>query len=39
MEHDFFVSGSPNMVRGTLRSLSQLKVPQTRIRYDAFSEH
>ncbi|MFD0595114.1 globin domain-containing protein [Catellatospora coxensis] len=39
MEHDFFVSGSPNMVRGTLRALSQLKVPQTRIRYDAFSEH
>ncbi|GHJ46536.1 flavohemoprotein [Catellatospora sp. TT07R-123] len=38
LEHDFFVCGSPSMVRGTLRSLAQLQVPQTRIRYDAFSD-
>ncbi|HCU48679.1 MAG TPA: flavohemoprotein [Micromonosporaceae bacterium] len=38
-EHDFFVSGSPAMVRSTLRALGQLQVPHTRIRYDAFSDH
>lgn len=38
-DHDFFVSGSPPMVRSTLRALNQLEVPHGRIRYDAFSEH
>lgn len=38
-EHDFFISGSPQMIRGTFRVLSQLQVPHTRIRFDAFSDH
>ncbi|MBB5871150.1 NAD(P)H-flavin reductase [Allocatelliglobosispora scoriae] len=38
-EHDFYVSGSPPMVRSTLRSLTELQVSSMRIRYDAFSEH
>jgi NAD(P)H-flavin reductase/hemoglobin-like flavoprotein len=38
-EHDFFVSGSPTMVRMTLRTLAQSQVPHTRIKYDAFNEH
>jgi len=38
-EHDFFVSGSPAMIRASLRALSNLQVPHTRIRYDAFSDH
>ncbi|GAA2532410.1 globin domain-containing protein [Pilimelia columellifera] len=37
-EHDFFVSGSPNMVRSTIRTLTELRVPSTRIRYDAFGD-
>src|SRR3712207_9497001 len=37
-EHDFYVSGSGPMVDATLRGLAQLRVPQTRIRYDARSE-
>jgi NAD(P)H-flavin reductase/hemoglobin-like flavoprotein len=36
-EHDFFVAGSPAMVRSTLRTLAEMQVPPTRIRYDAFS--
>jgi NAD(P)H-flavin reductase len=36
-EHDFYVSGSPAMVRGTLGTLSRLGVPASRIRYDALS--
>lgn len=38
-KHDFFVSGSPAMIRTSLRALSNLKVPHTRIRYDAFGDH
>jgi NAD(P)H-flavin reductase len=38
-EHDFFVSGSPAMIRASLRALTNLQVPHTRIRYDAFSAH
>lgn len=37
-EHDFFLSGSPPMIRSTLRVLTQVQVPQTRIRFDAFSD-
>jgi NAD(P)H-flavin reductase/hemoglobin-like flavoprotein len=37
-EHDFYVSGSAPMVDATLRGLAELRVPQTRIRYDAFTE-
>ncbi|WP_117211156.1 globin domain-containing protein [Allorhizocola rhizosphaerae] len=37
--HDFFLSGSPPMIRSTLRVLTQLQVPYTRIKYDAFSDH
>jgi NAD(P)H-flavin reductase/hemoglobin-like flavoprotein len=36
-DHDFYVSGSPNMVSTTLRTLAHLKVPSTRIKYDTFS--
>ncbi len=36
--HDFFVSGSAPMVRATLRSLAQLRVPSIRIKYDAFTD-
>ncbi len=38
-DHVFFVSGSPAMVRSTLRKLNQMRVPHTRIRFDAFSDH
>ncbi|MEU7868227.1 globin domain-containing protein [Dactylosporangium sp. NPDC049140] len=34
--HDFFVSGSPTMVRATLRTLAEMQVPSIRIKYDAF---
>jgi NAD(P)H-flavin reductase/hemoglobin-like flavoprotein len=34
-EHDFFVSGSPGMVRATLVTLAGLSVPAARINYDA----
>ncbi len=37
-EHDFFVSGSPAMVRSTLRTLAELQVPAVRIKYDAFGD-
>jgi NAD(P)H-flavin reductase/hemoglobin-like flavoprotein len=33
-EHDFFVSGSPAMVRATLRILAEQQVPPERIKYD-----
>jgi NAD(P)H-flavin reductase len=36
-EHDFFVSGPPGMIRATLRSLNELRVPSVRIKYDPFS--
>jgi NAD(P)H-flavin reductase/hemoglobin-like flavoprotein len=37
-EHEFFVSGSPAMVRSTLRTLAELQVPTVRIKYDAFGD-
>jgi NAD(P)H-flavin reductase len=37
-DHDFFVSGSPSMVRSTLRTLAEMQVPSIRIRYDAFGD-
>lgn len=37
--HDFYCSGSPAMIRSSLRVLAQLRVPHTRIRYDAFTDH
>jgi NAD(P)H-flavin reductase/hemoglobin-like flavoprotein len=37
-EHDFFVCGSPAMVKATLRRLAELQVPSIRIRYDAFGD-
>lgn len=37
-EHDFFVSGSGQMVKATLRTLSELQVPSMRIRYDTFND-
>ncbi|MER7009290.1 globin domain-containing protein [Dactylosporangium sp. NPDC000555] len=36
--HDFFVSGSPPMVRATLRTLAEIQVPAIRIKYDAFGD-
>ncbi|NUR30055.1 MAG: flavohemoprotein [Catenulispora sp.] len=38
-DHDFFVSGSPAMVRATLRALAELQVPSTRVKYDAFNDY
>ena len=35
-EHDFFVSGSPGMVKATLRRLAELQIPALRIKYDTF---
>jgi NAD(P)H-flavin reductase/hemoglobin-like flavoprotein len=37
-EHDFFVSGSPAMVKATLRQLAELQIPSLRIKYDAFGD-
>lgn len=37
-ERDFFVSGPPAMVRATLRTLADLSVPATRIKYDPVPE-
>jgi NAD(P)H-flavin reductase len=37
-DHDFFVSGSPRMVRSTLRTLAEMQVPAIRIKYDAFGD-
>jgi NAD(P)H-flavin reductase/hemoglobin-like flavoprotein len=37
-EHDFYVSGSGPMVNATLRGLAELRVPQTRIKFDAFTD-
>jgi NAD(P)H-flavin reductase len=38
IDHDFFVSGSPTMVKATLRTLAELQVPPLRIKYDALGE-
>jgi len=37
-DHDFFVSGSPGMVKSTLRTLAEMQVPSVRIKYDAFGD-
>ena len=37
-DHDFFVSGSPAMVKATLRTLAEMQVPPIRIHYDAFGD-
>lgn len=37
-DHDFFVSGSPAMVRSTLRVLAEMQVPSVRIKYDVFGD-
>ncbi|WP_213451175.1 globin domain-containing protein [Rhizomonospora bruguierae] len=37
-DHDFFVSGSPAMVKATMRTLAGLQVPSIRIKYDAFTD-
>jgi NAD(P)H-flavin reductase/hemoglobin-like flavoprotein len=37
-EHDFFVSGSGQMVKATLKTLAELQVPSIRIKYDSFNE-
>ncbi|MET7394530.1 globin domain-containing protein [Dactylosporangium sp. NPDC005572] len=37
-DHDFFVSGSPPMVRATLRALAETQVPAIRIKYDVFGD-
>ncbi|WP_238008273.1 globin domain-containing protein [Dactylosporangium sp. AC04546] len=37
-DHDFFVSGSPVMVRSTLRTLAEMQVPAIRIKYDVFGD-
>ncbi|NJC69117.1 flavohemoprotein [Planosporangium thailandense] len=36
--HDVFVSGSPDMVKATMRTLAELRVPSIRIKYDAFGD-
>ena len=36
--HDFFVSGSPSMVKATMRTLTELQVPSMRVKYDAFGD-
>lgn len=38
-DHDFFVSGSPAMVKASLRTLAEMEVPSVRIKYDAFGDH
>ncbi|HZD98805.1 MAG TPA: globin domain-containing protein [Micromonosporaceae bacterium] len=37
-DHDVYVSGSPAMVRATLRRLSEIRVPSIRIKYDPFTD-
>jgi len=36
--HDFFVAGSAAMVKDTLRVLAEMRIPSTRIKYDAFTD-
>ncbi|MGC9669333.1 globin domain-containing protein [Planosporangium sp. 12N6] len=36
--HDFFVSGSPSMVKSTMRTLAEMQVPSMRVKYDAFGD-
>jgi NAD(P)H-flavin reductase/hemoglobin-like flavoprotein len=37
-DHDFYVSGSAPMVNATLRRLTEMRIPSTRIKYDAFTD-
>jgi NAD(P)H-flavin reductase/hemoglobin-like flavoprotein len=37
-DHDFYVAGSAPMVTATLRRLTEMQVPSTRIKYDAFTD-
>ena len=37
-DHDFYVSGSPPMVRSTLRTLAEMQVPAIRVKYDSFAD-
>jgi ferredoxin-NADP reductase len=36
--HDFYVAGSAPMVNATLRRLTEMQIPSTRIKYDAFTD-
>jgi NAD(P)H-flavin reductase/hemoglobin-like flavoprotein len=36
--HDFYVAGPAPMVNSTLRRLTEMQVPSTRIKYDAFTD-
>jgi NAD(P)H-flavin reductase/hemoglobin-like flavoprotein len=36
-DHDVYVSGPPPMVKSTLTALSGLRIPNSRIKYDAFA--
>jgi ferredoxin-NADP reductase len=36
--HDFYVCGSPPMVRSSLRTLAGMGVPSIRVNYDAFAD-
>jgi len=38
-DHDFYLSGSPAMIRSTLRAVSELQVPSIRVKYDAFADY
>jgi NAD(P)H-flavin reductase len=37
-EHDVVLAGSPDMVRATLRKLSKIGIPPSRIRFDAYGD-
>jgi NAD(P)H-flavin reductase/hemoglobin-like flavoprotein len=37
-DHDFYVAGSAPMVNATLRRLTEMQIPSTRIKYDAFTD-
>jgi NAD(P)H-flavin reductase/hemoglobin-like flavoprotein len=37
-DHDFYVAGSAPMVRATLTRLTEMQIPSTRIKYDAFTD-
>jgi NAD(P)H-flavin reductase/hemoglobin-like flavoprotein len=37
-DHDFYVAGSAPMVRATLSRLAEMRIPPTRVRYDAFTD-
>ncbi|MBA3489840.1 MAG: hypothetical protein H0T78_09925 [Longispora sp.] len=35
-DHDFFISGTPEMVRGSLHTLNRLHIPTQQVRYYSF---